>query len=314
MIIDSIETNANSSLFFRIPNIFANIPVYLKLEGLNTAGSIKFKTAINLIDGLYRDKKIVPRKSKIIESSSGNLGVALSVICKSRNLPFICVTDVNTSTNNVNLMELYGATVICVSERDSNGGYLGTRIKKIKQMLTQDSNLLWTNQYENPDNPLTHYLTTAQEIKNQFSKVDHLFIGAGTTGTLMGCAKYFKETSPKTRIIAVDAAGSVTFGGLAKKRYIPGLGTSKRPGIVDESLIDEIIIVEEADTVVTCHEILNLTGLLVGGSTGTILNAIYTKRNDFMPGDTVVAISPDFGERYLNTIYNSNWVQERIVR
>lgn len=313
MIINNVEQIANPLLFFQLPHDFVGVPVYLKLEGFNIAGSIKLKTAIGLIDGLQRDNKIIRGKTKIIESSSGNLGVALSIVCKSRNIPFVCVTDLNANPNNVQLMQLYEAQVICVTQRDENGGYLGTRIRTINQMLADDPYLVWTNQYENLNNPMTHYLTTAQEIKQEFPKVDYLFIGAGTTGTVMGCGKYFQEVSPTTKVIGVDVEGSVTFCYEAKKRNIPGLGTSKRPPIVDKSLVNEVLIIGEKDTVKMCNQILNLYGLLVGGSTGTVLSAIHKQKSKFKPGDIVVAISPDFGERYLNTIYDKTWVAERIA-
>jgi 2,3-diaminopropionate biosynthesis protein SbnA len=312
MIITKIEQIASKPMFFKISNEFAGLPIYLKLEGLNIAGSIKLKTAINLIDSLHKNGCIIKDKSRIIESSSGNLGVALSIVCKSRKIPFICVTDPNTNKNNIHLMNLYGAKVICVTDRDENGGYLGSRIKLINQMILDDPTLIWTNQYANQDNPTAHYLTTALEISKNFPKIDYLFIGAGTAGTLMGCAKHFKNVSPDTKIIAVDARGSVTFGGVAQKRCIPGLGTSKRPSIVNESIVDEIVIVDEKSTVDTCYKILDLNGLLVGGSTGTVLNAIYQIKDRFLPTDVIVTISPDFGERYLNTIYDSNWIKEKI--
>ncbi len=311
MLVKEIDDIASQALFFKIPPNFAGLPVYLKLEGLNLAGSIKLKTAKYLIHSLLDSQQIVKGKTRVIESSSGNLGVALSIVCKSQSIPFTCVTDPNTNSNNIKLMRLYGAEVICVNTRDENGGYLGTRIKTIKSILASNPNFVWTNQYGNISNPMAHYSTTAQEIMQEFPSVNYLFVGTGTSGTLMGCAKYFKEVSPSTKIIAVDVDGSVTFRHPAKKRYIPGLGTSIRPSIVNEKLLDEVMLIKEQDTIITCYEILQQTGLLVGGSTGTVLSAIHKKQNIFHPTDIVVAISPDFGERYLDSIYDNTWIKAK---
>lgn len=312
MIIHSADDIACQPFFFQVPTSFAGCTFYLKLEGLNIAGSIKLKTALHLINGLIAEKKIHPHTSKIVESSSGNLGVALSIVCKAKGLPFTCVTDPNINPSNIKLMNLYGAHVICVTERDKNGGYLGTRIDRIHSMLKDDPDLIWTNQYANPDNKNAHYLTTAKEIDDNFPKIDYIFIGAGTTGTLMGCAQYFKNHVKGVKIIAVDAEGSVTFNLPPKKRHIPGLGTSQRPPILDTNFIDEVIIVNEKETIKSCHDFVESAGLLVGGSTGTVLHAVRTKAKEFKQDDVIIALSPDFGERYLNTIYDSTWVTEKI--
>jgi len=264
-----------------------------------------------MINKLIEEKKINPNKSKIIESSSGNLGVALSIVCKSLHLPFICVVDPNINPQNINLMRLYGAEIVCVTEKDSNGGYLSTRIRTIQQMLSSYPDLIWTNQYENLYNVQSHYVT-AQEIAIQFKKLDYLFIGVGTSGTLMGCLEYFRLHHPKTKIVAVDAEGSVSFGTLPKTRKIPGLGTSRKPPILDISKVKNIIHVSETDTIVACQELLTISGLFVGGSTGTVVAAIKNYRQQFKNNDIIVGISPDFGNAYINTIYNESWIKANI--
>ena len=136
-----------------------------------------------------------------------------------------------------------------------------------------------------------------------------LFVGAGTTGTLMGCARYFREWLRPVWVVAIDAVGSQAFGCPPARRMIPGLGTSVRPALLDESYVDEVITVEEADTIRACHRLAR-SGFLFGGSTGTVVSgamewlAHYGSENL-----TAVAIAPDLGERYLDTVYQSNWVQ-----
>ena len=204
-------------------------PVFVKIEALNVAGSVKIKTALNLINTMEAQGHIFPH-SKIIESSSGNLGVALSMICAGRGYAFTCVVDPNTSSRNIKIMEALGARIVMISKPDENGGYLGSRIQYIKQLLADDPDYVWTNQYANPANADAHRRWTAAAIDHRFPRLDYLFIGAGTTGTLMGCVKHFRANRPSVKIIAVDAKGSVTFGHPPGKRHIPGLGTSSAAG------------------------------------------------------------------------------------
>ena len=137
-----------------------------------------------------------------------------------------------------------------------------------------------------------------------------LFVGAGTTGTLMGCARYFRERHPQVRVVAVDPVGSVSFGAPAGRRMIPGLGMAVRPPLLDESYIDEVMHVEEPDAVRVCHRLAH-RGFLFGGSTGTVVSGAV----DWLAGHdaddlTAVALAPDLGERYLDTIYQANWVAD----
>jgi cysteine synthase len=137
-----------------------------------------------------------------------------------------------------------------------------------------------------------------------------LFVGAGTTGTLMGCARYLKEWHRPVRIVAVDTVGSVTFGGPPSRRMIPGLGTSVRPPLLDEEYVDEVVMVEEVDTIRACHRMAR-RGFLFGGSTGTVVSGATAWLAEHDERElTAVAIAPDLGERYLETVYQPEWVEE----
>lgn len=309
MIIHSVSQISTQPLFLKMSNFLKDLNIYLKFEGMNIAHSVKLKTARHLFNSF--SDKIIPGRTKIIESSSGNLAIALSIICKERGIDFICVTDPNIAEHSETMIKIYGGKIIKVIERDENGGFLNTRINTIKQLLESSEDYIWTNQYANPVNCFAHYFETAQEIFNEFPTLDYLFIGAGTTGTLGGCAKFFKEHSPHTKIIAVDAEGSVTFGFPSKKRYIPGLGTSRKPEIANQTYIDDIIIVAEPDTIKMCHKMLRDKALFLGGSSGSILTAIEQYYDKMKSGSVVVAISPDFGEKYIPTIYNLEWVKDK---
>ncbi|WP_318036708.1 2,3-diaminopropionate biosynthesis protein SbnA [Streptomyces chengmaiensis] len=297
-------------IFLDLDGFIPGVELLLKVEGLNPAGSIKLKAAVGLLDDAERRGLLRPGGS-VIESSSGNLGIALSSVCAARGYRFTCVVDPNTPRQSIALMEAYGAQAVIVRERDANGGYLQTRIDYIQRRLRDDPALVWPNQYANPANPRAHYERTAAAIARQVNGVDCLFVGAGTTGTLMGCARYFRKHSPGTRIVAVDSVGSVTFGTPPGKRHIPGLGASRRPEIFDRGLVDAFVQVPEADAVRMCRRITAERGLAVGGSTGTVLAAVERQREEIPAGARVVAISPDLGDRYLNTVYDDLWVFER---
>ena len=295
-------------LYVDLRSIFDD-PLYLKCEGFNFAGSIKLKAATEMVEAAERDGVLTP-DSILIESSSGNLGVALSMIAASRGYRFLCITDPRCNLSTRRLMEALGSQVHIVTEPDPEGGLLGARKNYVRAMCASDSRYVWLNQYRNPNNWGAHYRRTAPAIARSFPELDVLFLGAGTTGTLMGCARWFKEWHRPVRIVAVDSVGSVSFGGPPSLRVIPGLGSGERPEMLDESYIDEVVMVEEADTIRACHRLAR-RGFLFGGSTGTVVSGAmsWLARNG-SEGVTAVAIAPDLGERYLDTVYQSNWLED----
>ncbi|MFC5473748.1 2,3-diaminopropionate biosynthesis protein SbnA [Paraherbaspirillum soli] len=301
-----ISQMINDHAFARLQH-FPLANTYLKIEAFNPAGSIKLKAALGLIANLEKQGLIKP-DSILIESSSGNLGVALAIVCSERGYRFTCVVDPNASQQNVKTMKALGADIITVTIRDENGGYLNTRIEHIKSLQQADSRYVWLNQYANPENPRAHARTTAKSIAESFERLDYLFVGAGTTGTLMGCVQFFSEHRPETRIVAVDSVGSVTFGYPPSKRYIPGLGTSRRPEIFKPGGLFGVEMVPETNAVTMCRWLARSNGLLAGGSTGTVLAGVHAWRERLPKDAVVVAISPDLGERYLDTIYDDHWV------
>jgi N-(2-amino-2-carboxyethyl)-L-glutamate synthase len=307
-VITAPEAYNEDELYVDLRPIFGH-PLFLKCEGFNFAGSIKLKAAAEMVAAAENDG-LLTRDSVIVESSSGNLGVALSMIAASKGYRFLCVTDPRCNLSTRRLMEALGSQVHIISEPDAVGGFLGARIDYVRRLCASDDRYVWLNQYENPGNWRAHSRTTAPAIARDFPDLDVLFVGAGTTGTLMGCARYFREWHRPVRIVAIDAVGSVTFGGPPARRMIPGLGTGIRPALLDESYIDEVVIVEEADTIRACHRLAS-RGFLFGGSTGTVVSGAmgWLARHD-TPDLTAVAIAPDLGERYLDTVYQTNWLQE----
>jgi cysteine synthase A len=313
MIIESPLQLIFRDLFYRLPAFAESHDVFLKLEGFNITGSIKVKTAIGLVEDLERRGMARPHETVLVESSSGNLGLALSLVCAIKGYKFICVTDPNATRATIRGMELYGAKVIVVEDRDAVGGYLGTRLKQIDQILQSDPNAVWLNQYANPANKNVHAEQTANEIAREFARVDWVFVGTGTTGTLAGISERLREEFPRITIVAVEPVGSVTFGGAPGKRHIPGIGTSVRPKLADLAKPDRIVAVDEQRTVEACLSFLRDYHLLVGGSTGTVLAAVQQLAPEFKRDDTIVAVSADLGEKYFDTIYDPAWVEKAII-
>lgn len=307
-VISTPQAFNESQLYVDLQSIFGR-SLYLKCEGFNFAGSVKLKAAIEMVETAERDGLLGP-DSILIESSSGNLGVALSMIAASKGYRFICVTDSRCNLSTRLLMEALGSEVHIIADLDANGGFLGARIDYVRALCASDDRYVWLSQYTNPGNWRAHYRKTAPEIARQFPRLDVLFVGAGTTGTLMGCARYFREWHRPVQIVAVDSVGSVSFGGEPGRRMIPGLGMSMRPPLLDESYVDEVIRVEEADTIRACHRLAR-RGFLFGGSTGTVVSGAmdWLARHETR-GLTAVAIAPDLGERYLDTIYQTNWLHD----
>src|SRR5207344_1998991 len=300
-------------VFYRLAAFAGSHDVFLKLEGFNITGSIKVKTAIGLVENLEQRGLARPNETVLVESSSGNLGLALSLVCAIRGYRFICVTDPNANRSTIRGMEVYGAQVIVVEDRDPAGGYLGSRLKKIDQILQSDPNAVWLNQYANTANKNVHAEQTANEIAREFDKVDWVFVGTGTTGTLGGLSERLRCVFPRIKVVAVEPVGSVTFGGAPGKRNIPGIGTSVRPALADFAMPDRILTVSERRTVDACLSFARDHHLLVGGSTGSVLSAVQQMAPEFRRGDTIVAISPDLGDKYLDTIYDPAWVSRVIV-
>jgi cysteine synthase A len=196
-----------------------------------------------------------------------------------------------------------------VDEPDPQGGFLKARLDRVRGLCAEDDRYLWLNQYSNPANWGAHYEGTAPAILKYMPDVDVLFVGIGTSGTAMGCARYFHDNGSHARLVAVDAVGSVTFGRPAGTRLIPGLGASVMPPMFDAETFDDLVQVPELDTIRLCRTLAG-RGLLFGGSTGTVVAGAlqWLERYDSERSLRTVCISPDMGDRYLSTIYDDSWV------
>jgi cysteine synthase A len=294
----------------RLKQIFSdlNFRLYGKLESLNPGGSMKDRAAISIIRRGWETGEI-REGTVVVESSSGNMGVGLAQACLYYGLRFICVVDSKTTTQNIRLLKLYGAEVDVVSEPDqTTGELLQARINRVQELLRSTEKTFWPNQYANVYNSNAHHLTM-REIVEALGEVDYVFCATSTCGTIRGCAEYVREHQLPTKVCAVDAVGSIIFGGERAKRLIPGHGAAVRPQLYRPDLSDRCIHVTDLDCVVGCHRLMRREAILAGGSSGAVVMAIDHVRDSIPAGATCVAILADRGERYLDTIYSESWVR-----
>lgn len=296
----------------RLARIFVDLPfrLYAKLEALNPGGSIKDRPAISIIRHGIETGAIQPG-SVVIESSSGNMGIGLAQACSYYGLRFICVVDPKTTSQNLHLLRAYGAEVEVVEEPDaSTGEYLQARINRVQDLLSSVDHGFWTDQYANEYNPRAHHQTMHEIVNALRREPDFIFCATSTCGTLRGCAEYIKENGLETTIMAVDARGSVIFGGQRARRLIPGHGAALRPKLFQPGLAHHCIHVSDLDCVIGCRRLARQEALLVGGSSGAVLMALDQIKQEIPEDAVCVLLFPDRGERYLDTIYSDSWVGE----
>lgn len=283
-----------------------NIKYYAKIEGNNLFGSVKDRAASYLMENAYNDG-IINNDTVIIESSSGNFGIALAGMCKIKGNHFICVVDPNITESNRKIIELLGAEIVVANKADKNGNYVQDRIQIVKQYVINHANTYWTNQYGN-EYVWKAYCSLGEELCNEMEKIDYLFVAVSTCGTLAGTSQKIKEQFPHCKIIAVDIVGSQIFEQSSRKKHISGIGTGLIPQNLVHAKYDDYMIIEEEDAISECNKLLSM-GIVVGGSSGAVAYAIqnYTGYLNDLETKKVVGIFPDRGERYLDTIYDKEW-------
>ncbi|MBD3557352.1 2,3-diaminopropionate biosynthesis protein SbnA [Planktothrix sp. FACHB-1355] len=306
-----LETIGNTPLVnLKRINPEFNFNAYAKLESFNPGGSIKDRPALNVLREALNSKKI-DLNTTIIESSSGNMGIGLAQACGYLGMKFICVVDKKTTSKNIEILKVLGAEVFVITEPDAETGeFLAARIKKVNQLLETIPNSFWTNQYANLANAHAHYSTFSEILDALDGRLDYLFCSTSSCGTIRGCSEYARKYAPNTRIIGVDAVGSVIFGHEPTKRIIPGHGSALVPGLLNRELIDDVVHVSDWDCVVGCRRLIKYESLLVGGSSGGVYRALTKYAERIEPGSNCAMVFPDRGERYLDTIYSDDWVLE----
>lgn len=293
----------------RLKRLFSqrNMDVVAKLEYMNPGGSMKDRPARFIIEQGLRDG-VVDARTHLIESTSGNLGIALAMVANVYGLPFTCVIDPKTTETNETILRKMGARVVRVDEPDDSGGYLKTRIRKVKELIYDTPHGFWINQYANELNWKAHYFGAGKEMAESLeAPVDYLVAAVSTSGSIMGCARCLREQYPQMKVVAVDAVGSVIFGADPGPRDIPGIGSSRVPEILNGNEVDEVVYVDDQEAVRGCRDLIRYEGIFAGGSSGAVVAAIQKRFQQAPDFSRIVTLLPDRGDRYLDSVYGSLW-------
>ena len=271
--------------------------VVAKLEYMNPGGSVKDRIGVAMIDAAERDGRLKPG-GLIVEPTSGNTGIALALVCAARGYELVLTLPEGMSRERTKLLRAYGAEV---HETPSLGG-MGEAIALARRMV-EERDAFMPQQFSNPANPEVHRRTTAEEIwRDTGGEVDALVCGVGTGGTITGVGEVLKSRRPGFLCIGVEPAGSpVLSGGQPGPHKIQGIGAGFVPDILDRSLIDEVIAIDDERALDTARDVARREGLLVGISAGAaIAAAIEVAARPEMAGRRVVTIACDGGERYMS--------------
>lgn len=274
-------------------------PIIAKLEYFNPGGSAKDRIALAMIKQAEADGKLKPGAT-IIEPTSGNTGVGLSLVAAVRGYRLILTMPETMSIERRQLVSAYGAKVVLTPAAEGMTG----AIKEAERLRDSIDGALILQQFENKANPAAHFATTGPEIWDDTEgHVDVFVAGAGTGGTISGVGRYLKSKNPAVRIVAVEPASSpVLSGGKAGPHAIQGIGAGFVPAVYDSSVVDEVMTVSNDDAMSTTRLLARSEGLLTGISSGAAAwAAAELARREELRDKTIVTLLPDTGERYLST-------------
>jgi cysteine synthase A len=271
-----------------------------KLEAYNPAGSVKDRIGVSMIEAAEADGLIEPGRTTVIESTSGNTGIALAFVCAAKGYRLILTLPQGMSRERESLLRLYGAEVIVT---ESMGG-MHEAVAEADRLARETADSFVPQQFKNPANPDMHRRTTAEEIWSDLEgDVDVFVAGVGTGGTITGVGEVLKDRKADVRVVAVEPAASpVLSGGSPGPHRIQGIGAGFVPDILNRDVIDEIVAVTDEDAIETARLLARREGISAGISAGAaVWAALELAARPELAGKRIVTVIPDSGERYIST-------------
>jgi cystathionine beta-synthase len=309
---ESILDTVGETPLVRLSRIGAGLAptIVAKVEYFNPGGSIKDRVAMRMVEAAEQDGRLKPGGT-IIEPTSGNTGTGLAIAARIKGYRVIAVMPDKMSKEKIDLLRAYGAEVVVTPtdvDPDSPQAYY-----RVADRLTKEiPGAFQPNQYANPANPETHYLTTGPELWRQSGgRITHLVVGVGTGGTITGTGKYLKERNPAIEVIGADPVGSIYSNDEVHPYLVEGVGEDFWPATYDPSIVDRYVTVTDKDSFLTTRRLAETEGLLVGGSCGLAMHAaLEVARGSQDPDAMVAVILPDGGRGYLSKIFNDAWMDQ----
>lgn len=311
MIFDSILGTVGRTPVVRLRRMTVDngSEILVKLESFNPGGSIKDRAALSMITAAEQDGRLVPGGT-IIESTSGNVGKAFSMIGAVKGYRVILVIDRKAPRSMIDFATAFGAELEIVTTPDESGGYQRPRRERVKQLLEEIPNSFWPNQMYNPDNPRAHAEQTAYELLDDVAEFDALVATVSTGGQITGLSTTVKKELPGVTTIAVDAVGSAAFGFPFYGYQMRGLGLAWRPGNLDYDVVDRVHLVADHEGIATMRLLATVEGMLVGESAGAALfGALHHAHHH--PGSRIVVVAADGGVNYLDESFDDGWLRLR---
>ncbi|MEW5938429.1 MAG: pyridoxal-phosphate dependent enzyme [Chloroflexota bacterium] len=295
-------------------------PLYAKLEFMNPGGSVKDRVGANIIEQAEKRGELKPGGT-IVEATSGNTGVGLAIAAALKGYKTIFVMPDKMSNEKILLLRAYGAKVVitptAVAPEDPRSYY-----EVAKKFVRETPNAILANQYHNPDNPLTHEMTTGPEIWEQTGgRVTDVIIGMGTGGTISGVGRYLKSRNPNIKIVGVDIEGSILTeiwqnkgkipeGAYPKTYKVEGIGEDFLPSATDLSVVDWIERAGDRESCLWARQLVRPEGIFAGGSSGSAMAGAVKYCRRLTPARLAVVVLPDSGSRYLSKFYDDKWMRE----
>ncbi len=277
------------------------VELFAKLESFNPGGSVKDRIGVAMIEAAEAEGRIEPGRTRIVEATSGNTGIALAFVCAAKGYELVLTLPQGMSRERESLLRLYGARV---EVTESLGG-MAEAVEAARAMAREADTFL-PDQFSNPANPEVHRRTTGPEIERALDgRVDVLVAGVGTGGTITGVGEYLRKRNSKLRVVAVEPQGSaVLSGGPPGPHRIQGIGAGFVPPVLNRELIDEVVAVSDEDAIHTAWRCARRVGLLAGISCGAALwAALQIAARPESKGMRMVVVMPDSGERYVSQAF-----------